>query len=186
MAKNPANLKLRRRVSLVVLTLALALIASFSLTVRECEGTAASKTIAVNLGGTPFTLEVVADNDTRYKGLSGRESIEDDGGMIFIFPRPDIMNFVMRDCFIDIDIIYLDAMGTVVRTHAMKMEAPRGPDEGAIGETNATYDRRLKKWSSGRRAQFAIEIQAGLIAKLGVKPGDQIELDLKKLKRWAK
>ena len=150
MAKNPANLKLRRRVSLVVLTLALALIASFSLTVRECEGTAASKTIAVNLGGTPFTLEVAADNDTRYKGLSGRESIEDDGGMIFVFSRPAIMNFVMRDCFIDIDIIYLDAMGTVVRTHAMKMEAPRGPGEGAIDETNAAYDARLNRSLSSR------------------------------------
>ena len=153
---------------------------------RGCEGTASSKTIGVNLVGTLFTLEVAADNDTRYKGLSGRKSIEDDGGMIFVFSRPDIMNFVMRDCLIDIDIIFHDAMGTVVRTHAMKMEAPRGPGEGAISETNAAYDARLKKWSSGRRSQYVIEIQAGLVAKLGIKPGDQIELDLKKLKRGVK
>lgn len=186
MAKNPANLKRRRRVSLVMLTLALAITATLSFSMTNCESTAASSTVRVNLAGTPFTLEVAADNETRYKGLSERKSIEDDGGMIFVFTQPLALNFVMRDCFMDIDIIYLDAMGTVVRTHAMKMEAPRGPGEGTVGIQNAAYDARLKKWASGRRSQFVIEIQAGFVAKLGVKPGDQIDLDLKKLKRGAK
>jgi uncharacterized protein len=182
MAKNPDKLKFRRRLTLGVLTLALIAVGSFAWSVRGCEGTASRSTTRVTLGGKPFTLEVAADNATRYKGLSGRASIEDDGGMIFVFSRPQILRFVMRDCLIDIDIIYLDSMGTVVRTHAMKLEAPRGPGEGAVGETNPTYDGRLKSYSSGLAAQFAIEIQPGMIEKLGIKQGDRIELNLRKLK----
>jgi len=182
MAKKPAHLNNRRRLTLVVLTLALAAVGSFAWSVRGCEGTAARSTARVTLGGQPFTLEVVADNESRYKGLSGRTHIADDGGMIFVFPRSDLLRFVMRDCLVDIDIIYLDTMGTVLQTYTMVVEPPRGPGEGAVGETNATYDGRLTNYSSRSPSQFVIEIQAGLVEKLGIKRGDRIELDLKRLK----
>ena len=186
MAKKPSHLKLRRRVTLLSLTLVLAAAAAFSFSARGCEGTASASTASVKIAGQAFTLELAADNDTRYPGLSERKSIEDDGGMIFVFPRSRPLSFVMRDCLIDIDIIYLNPKGEVVQTYTMKMEERRGPGEGAIGDINAAYNDRLKKYASGPPAQIAIEIKAGLVTQLGVKPGDKIELDLNALKKAAK
>lgn len=186
MAKKPSHLKLRRNITLGVLCFGLLIAASFAWSVNGCEGTASASTAQVTIAGQPFTLEVAADNDTRFKGLSERQSIEDDGGMIFVFTQPRIQRFVMRDCFIDIDIIYLDASGSVVRTHAMKTQEPRGPGEGAIGESNTKYEDRLVRYSSGMPSQYVVEIAPGLVEKLGIKPGDKLEFDLKGLKRGAK
>ena len=131
-------------------------------------------------------LASAAKHTTGMRGLSEREQMAPDGGMLFVFRRVAVRQFVMRDCFVDIDILYLDPLGTIVRTHTMTVAPPRGPGEGKVGDSNAAYEDRLKKYSSGMAAQYAIEIQAGLITELGVKPGDRIELDIAKLKRLAK
>ncbi len=147
--------------------------------------------INVTIAGKMFKLDVAADDAVRYKGLGGRTSIDDDGGMIFAFPkaawRP--MGFVMRDCPIDIDILYLDAAGRVLMTYEMKAEPPRDPakDEGAPGDiNNAKYEARLKQYSSVYTSAFTVELKAGSIKKLGVKNGDKVIFDVEGLKQIAK
>jgi uncharacterized membrane protein (UPF0127 family) len=123
------------------------------------------------------------------KGLGSRTQIADDGGMIFVFPASQVtvQSFVMRDCPIDIDIIYTDGVGRVLATHEMKAEAPRGPNEGKEGDMdNATYDARLKRYSSRYPATFVIELKAGSIKALGVKDGDVAAFDYAALKKMAK
>ena len=185
MAKNPSHLKMRRRLTLAGLVVLLGASIAFAFKVPGCEETASRQTERVTIAGREFLLEIAADDSTRMKGLSEREQIAPDGGMLFVFRRAAVRRFVMRDCFVNIDIVYLDPLGTVVRTHAMVVQ-PRGPGEGRVGDSNAAYEDRLKKYSSGLPAQYAIEIKAGLIAELGVKAGDRIELDTAKLKRLAK
>jgi hypothetical protein len=133
--------------------------------------------------GETFHLELVADDDSRTKGLGGRTSLPADGGMLFVFPSDQfgVLSFVMRDCTFDIDIIFLDGRGWVTSTHEMKVELPRQP-----GETPVGYETRLRKYSSVLPAQFAIELNAGCIRRLGVRPNDKIELDLERLKRLAR
>src|SRR3954462_15091120 len=71
----------------------------------------------VTIDGKKFKLELALDGDTRFHGLSGRTEIPADGGMLFVFPQPVTTAFVMRDCPIPIDIIFLDGAGRVVATH---------------------------------------------------------------------
>ena len=179
-------MRMRRRLTLAGLVVVLGASIAFAVKVPGCEGTASRQTERVTIAGREFLLEIAADDTSRMKGLSEREQIAPDGGMLFVFKRDAIRQFVMRDCFVDIDIIYLDPRGTVVRTHAMTVAPPRGPGEGRVGDSNTVYERRLERYSSGMPAQYAIEIKAGLIAELGVKAGDRIELDTAKLKRLAK
>lgn len=186
MAQSPSQLKMRRRLTLAGLVVVLGASIAFAFKVPGCEGTASRQTERVTIAGREFLLEIAADDTTRMQGLSEREQIAPDGGMLFVFRRAAVRQFVMRDCFVDIDILYLDPLGTIVRTHTMTVAPPRGPGEGKVGDSNAAYEGRLKKYSSGMPAQYAIEIQAGLIAELGVKPGDRIELDIAKLKPLAK
>ncbi|MEQ9461695.1 MAG: DUF192 domain-containing protein [Phycisphaeraceae bacterium] len=128
----------------------------------------------VTLDGRVFRLEVAADADQRFQGLSDREQIAEDGGMLFVFPSEARREFVMRRCLVPIDILFLDGRGTVVKTHAMKVEP---------------YDRpelALKRYGSRWPAQFAIEIRGGLLEGMAIEEGDVIELPIEQLKAMAR
>ena len=100
--------------------------------------------------------------------------------MLFVFPRAELHAMVMRDCPVPVDVAFLDARGRVVAVHEMKTEPPRGAGEDLI-----RYERRLKLYTSGRPARFAIELEAGTIKRLDLKRGRVLDLDLDRLKELA-
>ncbi len=126
----------------------------------------------VNLDGTTYTLDIVADDQTRERGLGGVDSLPENGGMLFAFPDSKMRAFVMRDCLIDIDIIFLDSTGRIVAMHHMPIEEPRKPDESQV-----QYELRLKKYSSRFSAKYAIEILGGKLETMNLKEGQLIDLD---------
>ncbi len=130
----------------------------------------------IMLGGESFDLEVAATEQSIAKGLSKRTEIPKNTGMVFVFPAGNERFFWMIDCFVDIDIAYLASDGTVVSVYTMKKEAPRQD-----GESNATYESRLKRYNSGPGVQFAIETPAGTNDALKIKPGVKIPIDRKRL-----
>ncbi|MBS0187808.1 MAG: DUF192 domain-containing protein [Planctomycetes bacterium] len=132
------------------------------------------KLTQVTISGKPFTLELAMDQASRVQGLSGRKEIPDSGGMLFVFPDSEVrvQEFVMRDCPIPIDIIFLDRSRRVTGSHAMLVEEPRRESEDM-----QTYENRLKRYSSRFDAQFAIELKGGTLEKLAIKPGEQINID---------
>ena len=71
------------------------------------------------IAGKTFRLEPALDPATQVLGLGKRTSIEPDGGMIFVFPFPRRLDFVMRDCPIPIDVAFLDNAGRVMTLYAM-------------------------------------------------------------------
>lgn len=156
----------------------------------EEKDTVTNGVATVKLAGKTYFLEIAADTDKRMLGLGSRTQIADDGGMIFVFPASQVavQSFVMRDCPIDIDIIYTDGAGRILAMHEMKKEPPRDESkgEGKPGDMmNDVYDRRLPRYSSRYPATFAIELQAGSIKKLGLKEGDLAEFDHAALKKMA-
>ena len=161
------------------------------------ERDAGSKTEEVKIGAETFTLELALNDETRFKGLSGRTEIAANGGLLFVFPDRfvQVHNFVMRDCPVDIDILYLDKAGRVVASYEMKAEAGRSEDEKVLSgppgtpewaKTNDAYENRLKRYSSKFPSQFVIELKGGTIARLGIKNGDKIALNTQALKKRAK
>ena len=127
--------------------------------------------VTVTIAGHRFSLEKALDDQARYKGLSDREEIEVDGGMLFVFPKPQTLRFVMRRCLVPIDLIYLDPAGRVIKMHRMEVEP---------------YDRQdddLTHYSSQWPALFAIELRGGSIDRLGIKKGDKIDLPVQSLRR---
>jgi uncharacterized protein len=151
----------------------------------------------VTIAGKTFKLELAATDESRHHGLSGRTDIPEDGGMLFVFPARSVQThgFVMRDCPVPIDIIYLDVAGRVVNTHKMVPEPPRSEAEKvestptgypAWFKQNAQYEARLKQYSSRYPSQFVIELKGDTLDTLKVKNGDKIALDLDRLKKLAK
>ena len=123
----------------------------------------------VEIDGRSFDLELALTPTQRYQGLSDRESIPADGGMLFVFPGAAERTFVMRRCLVPIDLIYLDAQGRVVRMHQMEVEPYYTPAVALTG-----YD-------SGAPAQFAIELAGGTLDGLDLSEGERVDvpMDLK-------
>jgi len=135
----------------------------------------------VTLGGETFALEVAADPDTRFRGLSGRARIGRNTGLLFVFPGVAPRGMVMRDCAVPIDVAFLDDAGRVVAVHAMEVEPPRRPGEG-----RRDYERRLPVYASSAPARFAIETAGGRLAQLGLRVGDRVRLDAAALAAQAR
>jgi len=175
---------------LIVAVAALSLVVAQSCSSdKPSTGAANSNVESVNIGGEWFHLELAIDNATRFKGLSDREVIEPDGGMLFVFKRASVQRFVMRDCAIPIDIIFLDASGHITAKHHMPVEPPRDPATEPIDPSlgySPKYDARLAKYSSRYAAQFVIELAGGTLERLDLNEGDQIDLDVEGLKARAK
>lgn len=136
--------------------------------------------MSIEVKGEKFLMELALDEPARQRGLGGRRSLEPDRGMLFVHKRPQIQNFWMKDCFIDIDIVYVDAQGKVTATHRMKKEPPRKP-----GESIVDYQRRLPGYSSRRSAVLALEFAPGTLDRLDIRMGEQLDLDVTKLRGMA-
>mgnify|MGYP001576004774 CR=1 FL=1 len=65
-------------------------------------------------GEVSLRIEYAVTEAERERGLSGRENIPDDYGMLFIFPRDDYYGFWMKDTLVPLDIFWLDHRGYVV------------------------------------------------------------------------
>lgn len=112
----------------------------------------------VTINGRSWTVELATTSQQRYQGLSGRTSLSDRAGMLFVYPRAEVLDFCMRGCPNPIDIAFLDADRKVIRIYTMQPEADMS------GSTC---------YSSDAPAQFAFETAGGALGAAGVKVGDQ-------------
>lgn len=133
------------------------------------------------IAGENFKLEVAATPPSRARGLMERTEIDEHGGMLFIYRDVRRRSFWMKNCLVDIDLLYLGSKGRIVGCHKMKKEPPRRADE-----TDAAYEWRLKSYRSRRPARFVIELKAGTIDRLKLKAGQTIELDYSRLRKMAR
>lgn len=115
----------------------------------------------VVINGHVWYVDVASTDEQRYRGLSGRASLSDNAGMLFVFQQPCVLHFCMRQCLIPLDIAFIGPDLRVVSTHTMAVE----PD----GLGRVTY-------SSQAPAQWALETPAGSLAAAGVRVGDPVTL----------
>jgi len=137
-------------------------------------GEAVPETVAIELKGEAFELELALTDDEQFQGLSDREVIAEDGGMVFVFGSAERRAFVMRRCLVPIDIAFISPAGTVTAAYAMAVEP---------------YDRAemlLKRYSSRYPAQYVIEVKGGTWERIGLRAGDRLTLPMEKLKAWRR
>lgn len=157
----------------VASTLALAAALAVACSVTGCNGQAPNRQ-TVMLGGQSFELELALTPQTRQTGLMHRDSLPDNGGMLFVFMDEAVRRFWMKNCLIPLDALFLDEQGRIVRIRTMSVPTPDTPD------------RQLPTYSSVYPARFVIELAAGRAEQLGLTEGDVIDLPADKLKAWAR
>ncbi|HNQ24692.1 MAG TPA: DUF192 domain-containing protein [Phycisphaerae bacterium] len=123
-------------------------------------------TVNITIKNQPFVLWVADELDEREHGLMQvtheqmtplRDGTE--RGMLFVFPYEDFLSFWMKDTIIPLDIAYVSAAGVVVGTYTM-----------------APLDVRYNQYPSKAPARYAIEVNAGVWARLGLQASDRIEI----------
>lgn len=116
---------------------------------------------SATINGYTINLLVADEQDEITKGLSGRKSIPEDTGMLFIMPEPITPNFWMKDMEFAIDFIWInEEMEVVAITPSI------GPDSYPI------------TFSPPEPVKYVLEVNAGLSAHRGWLPGDSVELDI--------
>ncbi len=109
---------------------------------------------AVTLGDATVIADVAATADTRAQGLSGRSSLAEGEGMLFVFDEDDRHSFWMKDMLITIDMIWLSKDKQVV--HIVPNAKP-----DSYPASYAPYD----------NARYVLEVPAGWKARHGVTLG---------------
>ena len=115
---------------------------------------------SVTVRGRSWQVELAATAEQRYRGMTDREDLPAGRGMLFMYPRPGILDFCMRQCLIPLDIAFIGPDMRVVKICAMEVE-PYG------------FDSRL--YSSEVPAQYALEVPKGALAAAGVQVGDKVD-----------
>lgn len=107
------------------------------------------------LGRGSLQLELAATPDARERGLMFRHFLPPERGMLFIFPEDREVGFWMRNTWIPLSIAYLDSSLRVVRIRDL---VPR--DETSI--------------PSGQPVRYALEVNRGWFARMGVGVGSRL------------
>ena len=128
---------------------------------------AVAPTVALTLKGRVFDLELALDDASRTQGLSDRKSIKTDGGMLFVFPSPGRTQFLVRRCYVPIDVIFIDEDGYIDSLHAMEVIEPIGGPRWTNPHTG---------YSTVGAIRYAVELRGGMIEELGLRRGEKIDL----------
>ena len=131
--------------------------------------------------GEEFDCELCLDQTSRNTGMGARTEFPDGTAMIFVHPNPTLLNYWMKDCLIDMDMVMVDDTGIISALHEGVREKLRTKQESL-----REYEDRLRRYSSYRRAKYVIEFPAGTIARLKPKQGQRIAIDWKSLDARAK
>jgi uncharacterized membrane protein (UPF0127 family) len=123
---------------------------------------ASSQETSIAVGTAHFQVEVARTLEERQRGLMFRTYLPENHGMLFIQPEVAPATFWMKNTYIPLDILYFDADGRLLETHA---------------DVPPCTTPKCPIYSSTEPVKYILELNAGTASRLGFKPGDPLYLD---------
>ncbi len=118
----------------------------------------------LQINDSKLNVEIADTQEKRGKGLSGRESLASDSGMLFIFPEASRHSFWMKGLTFPLDFVWIRGDRVVSVLQNVPIPSAGQPDSSLpIYEPSIDIDKVL-------------EINAGVIARLNIKVGDRIKI----------
>lgn len=111
--------------------------------------------VSLKIDNQQILVEVANKPATRSAGLMFRQKMDQDVGMLFVFPNSEQRAFWMKNTFIPLSIAFADEKGTILNI----LEMPPQTEESFF---------------SKGPAKFALEMNATWFAKHGIRTGDSI------------
>ena len=117
-----------------------------------------SGTPIIKLGGQEVTVIIADTPEERTQGLSGRQSLAEGEGMLFVFPEDGRHSIWMKDMLFSIDIVWVSPDGVVV--------------DIAAGVSPDTYP---AAFSPRSEARYVLELPAGFTERYTIVVGNRVE-----------
>jgi uncharacterized membrane protein (UPF0127 family) len=123
---------------------------------------AGRESLVIQTDGGPVEVHAeIADSESeRETGLMNRTSLDEDGGMLFVFDEDIQAAFWMKNTLIPLSIAFIDANGEIVTIRDME---PCKADPCPVYGSDAPY-------------RNALEVNQGAFADWGVEVGDTVEI----------
>lgn len=113
----------------------------------------------LRLGDRSIQAQVAIHSEEQRRGLMFRDSLPPDGGMVFVYLRPQRMSFWMRNTSIPLSIGFFDSQGVLREVHNLYPH-----DETTVS-------------SHSDQLRLALEMRQGWFREHGVRPGARLHLD---------
>lgn len=112
-----------------------------------------------------FNVALALTDSQREKGLSKKESLDANSGMLFVFPKSDIHSFWMKDTLIPLDILWLapsevEGMSKIVEMATLDPQS----------------DELIPQYTPKNNANYVLELNAGEITENDFKIGDEVKI----------
>ncbi len=114
-------------------------------------------TQTISVGGALVSVEVADTIASRTQGLSGRDSLGINSGLLFVFDEPEEVGIWMKDMKFPIDIIWIDEEGVVIDVV-----------EGATPESYPTV------YTPYRDATYVLEVNSGFASTHRIRSGTRV------------
>ena len=111
--------------------------------------------VTLSAGMHQIDAQVAQTSEQRATGLMHRREMPQHEGMLFVFERPTVQCFWMKDTLLPLAIAFIADDGTVVNLSEMKPLA-------------------LDSHCSDKPVRYVLEMNQGWFAKKGVKPGSKL------------
>ena len=102
--------------------------------------------------------EVVDNESARDQGLSGREKLPENQGMLFVFDSDQVLSFWMKDMKFSLDMIFLDSNYKIIDINENAQPCPS--------------IKNCPIYIAKNPGKYVLEIDAGLAKKNNLKIGD--------------
>jgi uncharacterized membrane protein (UPF0127 family) len=103
-----------------------------------------------------FQVEIAVSPAQVSQGLMFRKSLEEHRGMLFDYGKPQRVAMWMRNSYVPLDMLFIDAHGQITQIAA---------------NTQPLSDAVI---ASREPVRAVLELRGGVSAKLGIKPGDRV------------
>lgn len=112
----------------------------------------------LKINQTTILAEIADTPIKKFKGLSNRDFLPENQGMLFIFEKPDYYSFWMKEMLFPLDFIWIRNGQIVEMTENIKPEDYQPP----------------KFLTPKEKVDLVLEVNAGFIEKFKIKVGDEI------------
>jgi uncharacterized protein len=113
-------------------------------------------TDSLNNPKTKIDIQIANSDFDRELGLMYRKQMDENRGMLFIFPLEERQSFWMRNTFISLDMIFVNSAKKIVTIHR---------------NTQTLSD---QSYPSAAPAQYVIEVNSGYCSRHNINEGDKI------------
>ena len=103
-----------------------------------------------------FNVEMATADQQQIVGLMFRKSVAPNGGMLFVWPAPEISHMWMKNTLVPLDMVFIRSDGVI----------------DSIAENTVPHS--LRDISSQGQVIATLELQGGITAKLGITVGDRV------------